>query len=782
MSIFSQLPLVWIALSASSLVYAQTDALTPNSKDPCLPEWIASPQTLPPPGSLTQVEGDQLVQTQANQITLTGHVRLSEPGLVVLSDQLFYDRDSQHIRAFGQVEFHQKNTILLGEQAEFNQTSQIGHINQVQYQLSESRAHGLAQRLDFNQAERISHLNQASFSTCPLTDPAWNLHFGELEINDPKRRLYGYSTWLEFKGVPIFYTPYIDIPLDDRASGFLFPYIGSHKTAAQTQADPLSVVAVPYYFNIAPNIDDTLTLIGIQDRGLVLDNEFRYLQPKHSGELQFSLLQDQLANSEGLRHVDRSGAIINEQALSERWRISYAGRQNWGAGFSSSLNWQEVSDPDFYNDIPLSFAASETRARSQTTTLNRSARLNFSRGPVQAHIQHYGYLPLRNGERNYLEKSPEVGVNLGQSFGAFRTNLYLETTEFKRYSGFNDFFDDGYVAGQTSTGVMGRRSLALPSIQYQLNRPYARLQAQVQANYRQYDLINAAESASTDNTVMQYALRGGLFFERDVSLFNTNYIQTLEPEVQLLYVPYVDQSHLQLFDTGRTSLDFSNLFQLNRFSGFDRIGDTQQISTALTTRLLDNSGMPLADAAIGQIFYLADREVELGGNQLQDDPRSDYFVRVSTQLKSFNFASTSQYDYETTELTQMQNRLKWQAFNRVELLTVHQALNLDADPALDNTENINRRQQTIGAGLILDLSTKWQIASYVNYDMQEQAHREFLGGLRYDSCCWASELVITERQLADGRYNASVNFVFELKGLSTVGSRMRDNIQSTLNF
>lgn len=782
MSIFSKLSLVWFAFTASSLAYSQTAQLMPNPDNPCLPDWIATPQTLPSPGSLTQVEGDQLIQTRANQITLTGHVRLSEPGLVVLSDQLFYDRDKQHIRAFGQVELHQNNSILLGDQAEFNQTSQIGYIYQVQYQLSESRAHGSAERLDFNQAKRISQLNQASFTTCPLTDPAWNMHFGELEINDPKRRLYGYNTWLEFKGVPVFYTPYIDIPLDDRASGFLFPYIGSHKTAAQTQSEPLTVVAAPYYFNIAPNMDDTLSLIGIQDRGLVLDNEFRYLQPHHSGELQFSLLNDQLTSSEGLRYVDRAGDIISEQPISERWRVSYSGRQNWGAGFSSALNWQEVSDPDFYNDIPLSFAASESRVGSQTTSLNRSARLSFNRGPLQAHIQHYGYLPLRNGERNYLEKSPEVGFNVGQSFGALRTNLYLESTEFKRYSGFNDFFAEGYVSGQISNGIMGRRSLAIPSIQYQLNRPYARLQAQVQANYREYDLINAPDAASTDNSVMQYALRGGLFFERDISLFDKGYIQTLEPEVQWLYVPYVDQSHLQLFDTGRTSLDFSNLFQLNRFSGFDRIGDTHQISTALTTRLLNQTGLPLADAAIGQIFYLTDREVELTGNQIQDAPRSDYFVRLSTNLKSFNFASTSQYDYQTTELTQMQNRLKWQAFNRIEFLAVHQALNLNADPSLDDTENISRRQQTLGAGLVLDLSRQWQVASYLNYDIQQQVRREFLGGLRYDSCCWASELVLEQRQLADGRYNASVNFVFELKGLSTVGSRMRDTIQNTLNF
>ncbi|MBE0494740.1 MAG: LPS-assembly protein LptD, partial [Thiomicrospira sp.] len=527
------------------------------------------------------------------------------------------------------------------------------------------------------------------------------------------------------------------------------------------------------------------------DRGVVLDNEFRYLQPKHRGTLQLSLINDQLTQKQGLRYVDRRGNILVDPEISERWRLGYNGSQNWGYGFSSNINWQEVSDPDFYNDIPLSFGYQETRkgfsdasgGTNQTTSLVRNIKLNYRNGPLQAHIQHYGFLPLRNGENNYLEKHPEIGLNLNKTWYGFRTNVYLESTEFVRYQGFNNFIQDGYVSGQIHpTGVMGQRTLVQPKISYQLSRPYGYLQTDVQANYRQYELKNADPLASTDNTVMQYAIKGGLIFERDLSLLGRNFIQTMEPEVQFLYVPYVDQSHLTKFDTSEASLDFSNIFRLNRFSGFDRIGDTNQISVAITNRVLNESGKPLADAAVGQIFYLEDRQVTLAGNELQEEPKSDYFVKLGIYLKPLYFASTSQFDHENKKLNQINNRLKVQAFNRIELLVSHQALNLDADPALDNTANVNRRQQTIAAGAIIRLNSEWQLSSYVNYDIQIEQRRELLVGLRYDDCCWGAELILDKVQVADQRYKERIQFVIEFKGLSSFGSRLSDTIKNTLNF
>jgi LPS-assembly protein len=776
MSIFSKFSLVFLSLFAAPFVQAAANNEPPAESNPCLPDWIAPLQDLPPQDALTEVSGQQLSQPKPDQYRLIGDTKLSQPGLVMLSDELFYDKTLQQAQAFGQVQLHQTGAILLGTRAEFDKLNQRGFMLDIRYQLRDSRAHGDAGRIDLNQSERISDLHQASFTTCPLNDQAWKMHFEDLQINDPKRRLYGYNTWLEFKGLPVFYTPYIDIPMDERASGFLFPYIGSHKTAAQSKPDPLSVVAVPYYFNLAPNYDDTLTLVGIQERGVVLDNEFRYLQPKHSGTLQVSLLNDQLTQKEGLRYVDRSGNIQVDPTLSERWRMSYAGNQNWGYGFSSSLNWQEVSDPDFYNDIPLNFGYTNREIGSQQTRLNRYARINYRNGPLNAHIQHYGYLPLRNGETGFLEKSPEIGLNFSQGFGRLRTNLYAETTEFVRYSGFTNFIEDGYVSAQMDrNNPMGQRTVLQPHLSYRVDQSYGHLQAQVKANFRHYDLIQADAAASTDNNVMQYALKGGLVFERDLSLFQVDLVQTLEPELQWLYVPYVEQQHLQRFDSGRASLDFSNLFSLNRFSGFDRIGDTHQISAAITTRFLTEIGRPLADAAIGQIFYLEDRKIDLGADRLQTDTTSDYFAKLGLHFDRLYFASTAQFDREDFELNQIQNRLKLQATQHLEILAIHQGLNLNPDRTGTKTE-------TLGAGLIWQIHSEWQTVGYVNYDLEDKQRRESLAGIRYDDCCWAMELALEQTQIADSRYNDTLQFMIEFKGLSTVGSRLSDTIKQTLNF
>lgn len=772
---------ILLALCFCGIAYGQSNLTMPtnssnsapslNDDNRCLPDWITPLQTLPAADAFDEISGRTLLQPQKNQYHLIGDAKLTQPGLVLLSDEIFYDKNLQTIDAFGRVELQQTGVILLGDRAEYDQQNQLGFITDIQYQFRDSRAHGKARRIDFNQTQRISELENASFTSCPLDDQAWKLHFKELQINDPKRRLYGYHTWLEFKGLPVFYTPYIDIPLDDRASGLLFPFIGSHKAAAQNE--PFSVVAIPYYFNIAPNYDDTLTFIGIQERGLVLDNEFRYLQPKHNGVLQLSLLNDQLTQKEGLKYVLPSGELKQDEPLTQRWRLSYDGRQNWGRGVSSSINWHEVSDPDFYNDIPLNFGSNQSFANRQDTRINRSARLNYRQGPLQAHIQHYGYLPLRNGENNFLEKSPEIGVNLTQRFGQLQSNLYLESAEFVRYSGFNPFIEDGYVSAQRSTtGAMGQRLVAEPNLIYRLDRQYGYLQAQVKANFRQYHLQQALPEASDSNSVMQYALRGGLVFERDFNLFNNDFVQTLEPEVQWLYVPYVKQQHLKTFDTGMASLDFSNLFQLNRFSGFDRIGDTHQISVALTNRILSELGRPLADAAIGQVFYLQDREITLRNDQLQTDTRSDYFVKLGVQIEHIYLASTNQFDKEDLTLSQTQNRFKLKTTDALQLLATHQGLNL----------NQPKPTQTLGAGLIWQINTEWQTAHYINYDIEEKQQRELLSGLRYDDCCWAIELVYERNQHADTRYNESVKFMIELKGLSTVGHRLGDTIKQMLNF
>ncbi|WFE68153.1 LPS assembly protein LptD [Thiomicrospira sp. R3] len=758
------------------------DAGNQSSPLTCGIEWLFPLKAIPEPNSIHSarfIEADQLSQPSSFQVNLIGSVLLSEPGLVVMADKLDYDRSQQAMVLQGNIELHSEHLLIQSQTAYYSQAEQTAQLDRLRYQLKPSGYHGQASQLRFDGQQQNSLLNQATFTTCSLDNPAWQLNFSQLEINQQTRRIYGHHGYLSVKGLPLLYTPYINVPLDNRATGFLFPTFGSHKPAALSNSQTL--FALPFYWVIADNYDATFNFMALEQRGLLLDTEWRYLQPSHRGEINLGMTQDQQVKTEGLTYLDPTGQRQTLVANQTRWRASLNSQQNWGENLNSQLLWHEVSDPDFYNDFPLGFNASTLNQYNQNQFRVRQALVRYQQAHVQAHIQHYGYLPLRNGEQAVLEKSPEIGFNWARNWGGWHTGVYAEATEFKRYAGFNNFADAGYVRAQALGNQIsqdpyqhqGQRLVLQPSLTYRVDQPYGFAQAQMQANYRHYQLSNAPDKASRDNLVMQYALSAGLIFERDLQLANSSYIQTLEPQIQWLYVPYSDQSHLSLFDTGLNSLDFSNLFQLNRFTGFDRIGDTQQISAALTNRLFNDEGEALGEFSFGQVFFLKDRKVGLIGNPAQDNQRSDYFVRLASQINHFNFSSTSQFDQQSLKLNQTLNRLKWHGFAPIQLLAIHQGL------ALDQPE---QRQQTLANGLILQLTPSWQAASYINYDLEQRTYREFSAGLRYDSCCWASELMFMQDQMADGRYNYTVKYVIELKGLSSMGQRLSDQIQQNLNF
>lgn len=780
MSIFTRLtPLFVFLMGLSTLAMGQTQNAETTPPLTCGINWLFPPLPLPDSESKTQIEANQLRQPDQFQIQLIGKVRLSEPGLVVLAEQIEYDRDRQAMRLKGAIQLHHQTLLLSSESALYYRPEQTAQLNNLSYQLKPSGYHGKASQLNFDGGQQISQLTQATFTTCSIDNPAWQLNFNRLEINQNTRRLYGHHGYLSVKGVPLLYSPYINVPLDQRATGFLFPTFGSLKPAALSQSQMF--VAIPFYWVIADNYDATFNFLFLQQRGLLLDTEWRYLQRQHQGEIQLALTQDQLVKKQGLAYLDPQGQDQQTVANDTRWRVNMQGQQNWNAQLRSQVQWHEVSDPDFYNDFPLGLSQASLNLGSQSQVLERQARLNFQQSNFNAHIQHHGYLPLRNGEQTILEKSPEIGINWQQNWGKLKTELYAEATEFKRYSGFNNFVDAGYVRAQALGNALtddpyqhqGQRVIIQPRLTYRIDQPYGFAQANIQANYRHYQLTNAANNSNSDSLVMQYALRGGLVFERDLSFRDTAFIQTLEPQVQWLYVPYEDQSHLSLFDSGNNSLDFSNLFQLNRYSGFDRIGDTQQISLALSNRLFNQQGQALGELALGQIFYLKDRRVSLNQQQIDSTKRSDYFVKLSSHFKKLDIASTSQFDPNSLKLNQTLNRLKWNAWQPLDLLAIHQGLALN---------DAKQRQQNLASGIILKLSSDWQVASYLNYDLETSSYREFSAGLRYDSCCWASELMFKQEQIADGRYNYSVKYVIEFKGLSSIGKPMTDQIQQSLNF
>jgi LPS-assembly protein len=744
--------LAMILLSTQSFA----ESLSDNSASRCLPELITPLQKIPaqPSGPIAaqdtpapqNLEADELTQPSTNTYQLTGAATFKQPGLVVLSDKMLYNKTEKTADFFGNVELHQPQILITAEQAQLDENSQTAILKQTEYQILPSRVYGQSKQIVINQTNENAQLDHASLTACRRQadkSVPWDLKFGELHINNQTRRMVGKNTTLYFKDVPIFYTPYFDYPLDDRASGLLFPEFGNYKSLTQDKS--MSYLKLPYFFNIAPNIDDTFTVMPMTQRGLALDNEFRYLgkhgNATHNVVLDVTALQDQL---------------VVEDRLKNRWRTSLNASQNWGKGLTSDVLWHEVSDENFFADIPVN------PALNTVTQTERHIQLDYRQGNLHSYAQILNHLRLRDAVPNY-EKMPEIGIDYSRQVDHFRMDMQANATEFA-------------MSNIQHSNPEALRVHLQPALEYQLRKPFGSLKSTIVANQTQYQMhengFNNTGQSSINRFVPQFALKGALMFERQLELFGKHYTQTLEPQVQYLYVPYENQSNLPLFDTANRSLAFSNLFTLNRFTGSDRIGDANQVASALTSKLLNDNGRQIADIGIGQIVYFSDRQVMLTGNTPDRTAVSDIFVKLGLNLPQLYFSSTIQLDPDDYRLTNSNSRLKWQPNQNNTVLLNHLAQN----------QGTNSETEVISLGGFTRINHEWEVGIYANYDLQNDQLFASNMGLRYDSCCWAAEIVAEHTQLINGLYNDGIQIQFELKGIGTANQSFKNNFARKLNF
>lgn len=741
---------------------AVTNAMSSN---PCAPQLIAEPQaiTAKDPKQVNppqHIEADSLLQPSKDEYLLQGNANLKQPGLVVLSDQAVLNKQKQTAIFSGNVELHQPEMTITANTATLDNKNQTAELKHTRYQMLPSRTHGQSKSIKIDQKAKLAALAKASLTTCKVNKDKsldWDLTFDDLTINNETRRVVGKNTTLYFKDVPIFYTPYFDYPLDDRATGLLFPEIGSYKSLTQDTSNQYA--KIPYYVNIAPNMDDTLTAIPMTQRGLALENEFRYIAKTnnitHGAKITLTGLQDQLTASEGIVYSDSDGNLIYGDKRSERWRASIEANQNWGHGFSSNLDWDEVSDESFFADIPV-----QTNLKTASQK-QRKAQLDYKNNNFSAYVQLLSYLRLQNASINY-EKRPEISASYLKQIGNFDFDINATVTDF-------------VTPVAQANKYEALRFHTAPTLSYQVQNSYAHLKTTLVANQTQYSMRddgfnNQPQDKNISRFIPQVAVKGGLTFERNFAFNKQNYIQTLEPEIQYLYTPYEDQSNITLFDTAERSLDFSNLFALNRFTGSDLIGDTRQVSTALTSRLLSPVGKQIAEVGIGQILYLEDRNVTLDDIP-ETEKVSDIFVKLGFAFNEWYFASTAQLDSHDQHLTNANTRLKWQKNNSIAL--VNHTL---------NNQGTSTETEMLSLGGYTKINSNWNLGIYSSYDLNEKDFYEMQFGLRYDSCCWAAEFVAERTQLENGLYNDGIQMQFELKGLSSSGTKFKQALTEKLNF
>ncbi len=697
--------------NAAEPLSCQTALAEPLSKELFLPLTpLANPNTI-------QLEtGSFEAQLGAKPTAvMSGGVLLRRDDKLAGADSARYDPEGKALHLEGGVRYEDPGTQIRSTSAEFAYVTGRIRFEGAEFSLGNSNARGAADAIEINQNGLLT-LDGVEYTTCPPGSEDWLMQGESIELDTGRGVGTAKGMKLKFKGVPILYAPYLSFPIGDaRKSGLLTPEIGSSDRSG-------TEIRVPWYWNIAPNYDATITPRLLTDRGLQITTEFRYLTESNEG----IVIGDYLPSDD----------IINRA----RHQFQLRHRTIFGNGWRNQIDIREVSDSQYYEDLGGSLSA------SSITHLNQSVRFdyystNFSLlGQIQAHQTIDDAIPA---DMEPYRRLPQVLVNgswdipLGLHFG-----IGGEIVNFDR-----------------DVGVTGWRLNAAPRLELPMSRPGWFITPAVGFDYTRYDLEDTlpGEEADPTRSVPIASLDTGMILER--SMTNSSRVQTIEPRLLYVHIPQRDQDGLPVFDTITPDINLVQLFRENRYLGIDRIGDTDHMSVGITSRILDvSTGQELVSATIGQTRYFSDRTVTLPDTTIATTETSDYIAQLRFLLfKNVNFDFGHQWGTGVNNTTKSEARLQYRPAN-------NKILNLA----------YRFRRDSLEQG---DLSWSWPVASHwnfvgrYNFSFRDQEVLEQFFGLEYESCCWGLRLV-SRRYISarDGTRDSSFGLQLVLKGMTSVGT------------
>lgn len=699
--------------------------------------------TRPERDSAKFLEADRIEAAQGRNVTATGNVTLRQRGATIRADKVEYFGDEQKVVATGEVKLDRNGDTATGPTLTYHLDDDTGEMETPVFELPKtperrtaSRGHAARALLEENQ---MSRLLEAEYTSCPVPRDDWFLRVHELELDGGRNTGVAHSSTLYFLHVPILYMPFLSFPLDNkRKSGFLAPTFGSSGKSGFE-------ASLPYYWNIADNMDATVTPKLFTKRGVQLGTELRYLEPKFSGQLDTEYLpSDRIADSNrwfaGLHHQQQLG-----------W-------PGWGA----VINAQAVSDNNYFRDLSTRIAL------TSQTNLPRDAAVAYNDDTWSFSTRALGYQTLQD------PLGPPVPVPyriLPQVlFSGGKQNVH----------GF-----DWQVASELSnfrhpTLVDGQRLILYPSVSMPLRRSYGYLIPKVGYNYTHYNLQDNTQGVEGGSRGVPIAsVDSGLLFDRPVNWHGTAFEQTLEPRLYYLNVPFRDQSKLPNFTTAEKDFNFAEIFTENRFVGGDRIGDANQLTLGVTSRMIESAtGLERLTASVGQIYYFKPPRVTLS-ETTHDTKYSDVLAAVSSQMSPSVLLETG-FQYTPN-------------LNRSEKLVVAghympepgSVVNLAYRYARGSVDP--RADPSVQAGISqIDVSSQWPITANVsalgrwNWSTKDRKLLEGLAGFEYNAGCWQLRAVAHRFITATQQYSTSFQIQLELSGLSRIGINPLETLRQNI--
>lgn len=593
---------------------------------------------------------------------------------------------------------------------------------------------GDARQIDF-QGQNQYRVYGSRMTTCDPGDDAWYLHAGSTDLDYNRGVGVARHAWMQFYGVPLLYTPWLDFPLNgNRKSGFLTPTFKTGSAGTE--------FSLPYYWNIAPNYDATITPHFNTKHGNMLSGEFRYLQPDYSG----SIYTEQLPHDK-----------VTDSARNA-WYVTHA--QNLGHGLSFYLNYSAVSDRTYFTDFGDQVAIASNVNLNQEAALNYGLGWRGGSGTATLRVQHYQNLTLnpQPGDIPYA-RMPQLSFVANQNLPAgFSATLITDLTRFD------------HPSLQT-----GDRVVAYPSVSWNFDRSWGFIRPKLGVNFTEYNLNAFQGTARSTQTrsLPIFSTDAGLYFDRDTTFLGKDHLMTLEPRLFYVSIPNKDQSKIPLFDTSVNDLNFAQLFTENRFSGYDRINGADQLTTALTSRFIDQTnGLERLRLAVGKRFYFKD-DITQSANQ----PSSDLLLSAAGDLsRTWRFDSSYQYNQElgVTERYNVQMRYS-PAPGKVASVRYRYGRN---EQLLDTSSVTGPLRQVDVAGQ-WPIAQRWYAIGRYNYSLIERKPIERLAGFEYNDGCWSAR-VFGQRYVTDPQTTKNAWFLqLELRGLGALGS---GSVQDTLRL
>ena len=671
------------------------------------------------------IQADLIQGHDELEIEGIGNAELRTEEQIITADRMKYYQDSDDIEVEGGVRIERPLDIAEGSRLKMNLESKIGEMENPIFQLKDGSERGYAKTLSMKGNNQYQY-KQARYTTCPEGNEDWMLEADELNLDDNEKTGTAHGAILKFLGVPIGYTPWGSFSYSgERKTGLLAP---TYSTNGRTGLD----VSVPFYWNIAPNIDATIGARAMSKRGIMVNNELRYMTKTLKGDIIFDILPN------------------DDMTEENRNRVQFKHQQGLGKGWNVGLDYNRVSDDLFFRDLGKGLKITSRTQLLQQARLGysgmfgKSGILTFS---AQASQYQTVQDPARLASAPY-KKLPQILLRATQR-DVFGVDLELDTS-YTEFAHRNEGIDPDKVDG--------KRYTFFPNVSKPIENSFGFITPKFGVHHTGYILDRPTENIPEKNisrTLPIMSLDSGLTATRETKIFGEGFNQTVEPRLFYVYVPYKNQSHIPKFDTGIQGFSFGRIFSENKFSGNDRINDANRVTMSLTSRLIDeNTGVERFRVAVAKQVNLTKSRVGVVENPKRN---SDIIVKLTGNITpALSAKHTMQIDHSKSRTDVMRSIISYQ-------------------PEIGKVINLGYRY-TRGVLAQYDISAQWPITKRLravarqNYSLRNTSAISELIGLEYNACCWTVRFVGQRLRTSSTRTNTTFFLQLELGGIMQIGS------------